>query len=41
MNGKELNTKDVNYVSGYQVIQVNVTDGSESLYAVVTPIKKQ
>ncbi len=27
--------------SGYKIIQVNVSDPSENLFAVVTPIKKQ
>ncbi|MEK3905760.1 hypothetical protein [Oceanobacillus profundus] len=27
--------------SGYKVIEVNLSDSTESLYAVCTPIKKQ
>ncbi|MBS4172873.1 hypothetical protein [Bacillus sp. FJAT-49736] len=27
--------------NGYKIIEVNVTDPSESLFSVVTPIKKQ
>jgi hypothetical protein len=41
MNGSQLKTTTTGkkYVSGYKVIEVNVTEPTENVYAVVTPVK--
>ncbi|WP_283244064.1 hypothetical protein [Bacillus suaedaesalsae] len=36
-NNKTTNTSD--YVSGYKVVEVNVSNLIDNLYAVVTPVK--
>jgi hypothetical protein len=30
---------EISYVSGYKVIEVNVSNNTDQLYAVVTPVK--
>ncbi|QQZ07666.1 hypothetical protein [Heyndrickxia vini] len=35
------NNESKNGTNGYKIIEVNVSDPTDSLFAVVTPIKKQ
>ncbi|WP_419887499.1 hypothetical protein ACN6MT_18835 [Neobacillus niacini] len=35
----KLTTKNESNVDGFKVLEINVTDPTENLYAVVTPIK--
>jgi hypothetical protein len=44
MSVKEVKTTkeiDVNYVGGYKLIEITVSDAVENLYAVVTPVKNK
>ncbi|WP_181833083.1 hypothetical protein [Bacillus taeanensis] len=38
---KETTAEEANYVGGYKLIEITVSDSAENLYAVVTPVKNK